>query len=111
MLCHDGANPTVNSGNMSLSEEDAEEDGDEDDEDEDDEGDDNDDEDGDDEEQVDKGGNINIEAGEFARKVGFRSTICLLIKKGYNVALINGLEWMDTKVGLLGQFPGPICIC
>lgn len=41
-----------------------------------------------------------VEAEEFARKVIFRGMILSMIKRGYNVALINGLEWMDTKVGL-----------
>ena len=35
-----------------------------------------------------------------SKKVAFRSLICLMINRGYNVALINGLEWMDTKVCL-----------
>lgn len=33
-----------------------------------------------------------------SKKVAFRSLICSMINRGYNVALINGLEWMDTKV-------------
>lgn len=33
-----------------------------------------------------------------SKKVAFRSLIYLMINRGYNVALINGLEWMDTKV-------------
>lgn len=34
----------------------------------------------------------------FSTKVLYRSMIYSLMKRGYNVALINGLEWMDTKV-------------
>lgn len=34
----------------------------------------------------------------FSTKVLYRSLIYSLMKRGYNVALINGLEWMDTKV-------------
>lgn len=47
----------------------------------------------------DKAGKLRVEAEEFVRKVMFRGMILSLIKRGYNVALINGLEWMDTKVG------------
>ena len=39
-----------------------------------------------------------IEQQESTRKVLFRAMICFLINQGYNVALINGLEWQDTKV-------------
>lgn len=39
-----------------------------------------------------------IEAEETTRKVMLRSMIGALISHGYNVALINGLEWQDTKV-------------
>lgn len=39
-----------------------------------------------------------LEHQESSRKIAFRITICYLINKGYNVALINGMEWMDTKV-------------
>ena len=39
-----------------------------------------------------------IEAREMSRRFKFRSMICSLIQRGYNVALINGLEWQDTKV-------------
>ena len=35
---------------------------------------------------------------EKSRKVGFRSMIFKLIRRGYNIALINGLEFIDTKV-------------
>jgi ATP-dependent RNA helicase DDX60 len=38
------------------------------------------------------------QVGDKARKLAFRSLISLMINRGYNVALINGLEWMDTKV-------------
>ncbi len=34
----------------------------------------------------------------FPTKLLYRSMIYSLMKRGYNVALINGLEWMDTKV-------------
>lgn len=37
-------------------------------------------------------------AQETSRKVAFRTMICWLISESYNVALINGLEWADTKV-------------
>lgn len=40
-----------------------------------------------------------VEAEERSRKLLFRGLIYSMIRKGYNVALINGLEWMDTKVG------------
>ncbi len=33
-----------------------------------------------------------------SKKARFRGLIGLMISRGYNVALINGLEWMDTKV-------------
>lgn len=39
-----------------------------------------------------------IESRESSRKVAFRGMICWLINQGYNAALINGLEWADTKV-------------
>jgi hypothetical protein len=39
-----------------------------------------------------------IESRETSRKVAFRGMICWLINQGYNAALINGLEWADTKV-------------
>lgn len=39
-----------------------------------------------------------IEAQETSRKLAFRTMVCWLINEGYNVALINGLEWADTKV-------------
>lgn len=45
-------------------------------------------------------GRFRVEAEELVRKVMFRGMILSFIKRGYNVALINGLEWMDTKVGL-----------
>ena len=35
---------------------------------------------------------------ETRRRVIFRVMIYALIGQGYNVALINGLEWADTKV-------------
>lgn len=39
-----------------------------------------------------------IEAYEISRRIVFRRMICWLIHESYNVALINGLEWADTKV-------------
>lgn len=39
-----------------------------------------------------------VEQQESKRKLLFRTMICFLINQGYNVALINGLEWQDTKV-------------
>lgn len=41
----------------------------------------------------------NIATEEYRRKLAFRVQICELVRQGYNVALINGLEWLDTKVG------------
>ena len=37
-------------------------------------------------------------SSQGVKRVGFRKLIYLMINRGYNVALINGLEWMDTKV-------------
>ena len=45
-----------------------------------------------------------IEEEELSRKTLFRTMICFLINHGYNVALINGLEWQDTKVILVHPF-------
>ena len=39
-----------------------------------------------------------IEAQEMSRKISLRAMIFTLINQGYNIALINGLEFMDTKV-------------
>ena len=39
-----------------------------------------------------------VEKQELSRRRSFRTMICSLITQGYNVALINGLEWQDTKV-------------
>ncbi|KAI4193543.1 MAG: hypothetical protein LQ346_003899 [Caloplaca aetnensis] len=39
-----------------------------------------------------------VEREELQRKVRFRSTIFSILEQGYNVALIDGLEWMDTKI-------------
>ena len=39
-----------------------------------------------------------IEAQEMNRKISLRSMIFTLVNQGYNIALINGLEFMDTKV-------------
>ena len=41
---------------------------------------------------------------ETSRKVAFRMMICWLINQSYNVALINGLEWADTKVACACSF-------
>lgn len=41
---------------------------------------------------------LRVERQEHVRKTSFRAMICYLIIQGYNVALINGLEWQDTKV-------------
>ena len=40
-----------------------------------------------------------IEAREHTRKIRLRTMIYTLISQGYNIALINGLEFLDTKVG------------
>lgn len=37
-------------------------------------------------------------AQETLRRLAFRRMIGWLISQSYNVALINGLEWADTKV-------------
>ena len=70
MMCHDGANPLPLSSDTSdtLSPRATEE------------------------EQAE------IEAYEISRRIAFRRMICWLIHESYNVALINGLEWADTKV-------------
>ena len=39
-----------------------------------------------------------IRGEEMQRRVTFRTTIYHFIAQGYNIALIDGLEWMDTKV-------------
>ena len=39
-----------------------------------------------------------IESEEHRRRVMFRSSIFAVIDQGYNIALIDGLELMDTKV-------------
>ena len=41
-----------------------------------------------------------LEDEESSRKLLFRQMICFLLDEGYNVALINGLDWQDTKVRL-----------
>lgn len=41
-----------------------------------------------------------VQAQEIRRKTTFRAMIYTLIDWGYNVALINGLEFIDTKVSL-----------
>ncbi len=43
-------------------------------------------------------GQAEVDAQETFRKVAFRRMIGWLINESYNVALINGLEWADTKV-------------
>ena len=48
-----------------------------------------------------------VNATEASRRIIFRSFIRKLIGRGYNVALINGLEFVDTKVGLSG-IPEPL---
>ena len=45
-----------------------------------------------------------VDTQETSRKVAFRMMICWLINKSYNVALINGLEWADTKVACACSF-------
>lgn len=35
---------------------------------------------------------------EMLRKTALRTMICTFVSHGYNVALVNGLEWHDTKV-------------
>lgn len=39
-----------------------------------------------------------VEREELQRRATFRSAIFSILDHGYNVALIDGLEWMDTKV-------------
>lgn len=39
-----------------------------------------------------------IDDTEFSRKLALRKMIYLFINQGYSIALINGLEWQDTKV-------------
>ncbi|KAL8967736.1 MAG: hypothetical protein Q9183_002783 [Haloplaca sp. 2 TL-2023] len=39
-----------------------------------------------------------IRKQEFRRRLIFRATIFRFIDLGYNVALIDGLEWLDTKI-------------
>ncbi|KAL8725684.1 MAG: hypothetical protein Q9166_007198 [cf. Caloplaca sp. 2 TL-2023] len=39
-----------------------------------------------------------IENEELRRRLAFRTTILSFIEQGYNVALVDGLEWMDTKI-------------
>ena len=54
-----------------------------------------------------------IKAKESRRKSIFRSFINKLINRGYNVALINGVEFSDTKVRLciLVELLQDISIC
>ena len=39
-----------------------------------------------------------VEDEELHRRKVFRASILAFITNGYNVALVNGLEWQDTKV-------------
>ena len=41
-----------------------------------------------------------IKKQELSNRRSFRTMICFLITQGYNIALINGLEWQDTKVSI-----------
>ncbi|KAK3078234.1 hypothetical protein LTS18_008096, partial [Coniosporium uncinatum] len=42
---------------------------------------------------------VNMEHSDVAQnKIAYRHMIQSFVRKGYNVALVNGLEWMDTKV-------------
>lgn len=70
MLCHDGASPISSSGGSSESSDDII--------------------------QPDR----SDKSSKRVKRALFRSLIGLMIDRGYNVALINGLEWMDTKVYL-----------
>ena len=45
-----------------------------------------------------EGKQVEIDAQETSRRIVFRRMICWLMNESYNVALINGLEWADTKV-------------
>lgn len=42
-----------------------------------------------------------IEHEDLQRRAALRTTIFYFINHGYNVALIDGLEWMDTKVSYI----------
>ena len=39
-----------------------------------------------------------IEAREVSRKISFRAFMLKLMRRGYNIALINGVDFIDTKV-------------
>lgn len=39
-----------------------------------------------------------LEIEDLSKKIIFRTIIRSMISQAYNIALINGLEWMDTKV-------------
>ncbi|KAI4117463.1 MAG: hypothetical protein LQ345_002301 [Seirophora villosa] len=39
-----------------------------------------------------------VEREELQRRATFRTTIFSLLDHGYNVALVDGLQWMDTKI-------------
>ncbi len=41
-----------------------------------------------------------VNAQETLRKTGLRAMLCSLMNRGYNIALINGLEFIDTKVSI-----------
>ena len=47
---------------------------------------------------------LNPDRQEISRKTWFRYFMLKLIAKGYNIALINGLEFVDTKVNTIWQF-------
>lgn len=51
-----------------------------------------------------------IERQEVRRRNMFRSTIFCFIDLGYNVALVDGLEWLDTKVGRCSVFCCRSCV-
>lgn len=55
-----------------------------------------------------KEGQADVDAQEMSRKVAFRVMICWLINESYNVALINGLEWADTKVASASAICNPL---
>lgn len=42
-----------------------------------------------------------VDSEELRRRLIFRTTIHSFVDQGFNIALIDGLEWMDTKVGRL----------
>lgn len=44
-------------------------------------------------------------SGQVDNRIGFRYMIYEFIRQGYNVALLNGLEWKDSKVRLCQTRP------